>query len=319
MVRTTPTNLDVVTLSSLAPALGDTVTVTAPAPFKFTPGSVVTAGGAAIVQGALAADSSSIKFLPGPGANSHVSVSGTVLAYAPGVGTFTVTTSPDTLITPAVTTIPTTYAPSATPAAGVAVTASAAGFVFLPTTIVTINGRESYILSFAPDSSSVTFVPPPGQTGAAAFSNVALDFLSGAPLSNLAGTALTVGASPYTGTDDPATAPAIAFPASGNSVTIYDNGTTGAGIFGADRVYTFTLAAATTFSMTLDWSNAEDIDILLRNGANTAFVCGFSAATGAQPEVLDPCSLAAGTYFLVLNKFSTGADPGVLALTIAVN
>jgi hypothetical protein len=78
-----------------------------------------------------------------------------------------------------------------------------------------------------------------------------------------------------------------------------------------DNFYTLTLAAPTTFTVTLDWSAgyAADLDILYCNAGCTALVGNTNGATVANPEV-STVTLAAGTYNLWINNFvNSGATP----------
>lgn len=77
----------------------------------------------------------------------------------------------------------------------------------------------------------------------------------------------------------------------------------------ADNFYRLTLAAPTTFTVTLAWPSDADLDILYRNAACTGFVGNFDGATVSNPEV-STVTLAAGTYNLWINNFvSSGAPP----------
>jgi hypothetical protein len=119
----------------------------------------------------------------------------------------------------------------------------------------------------------------------------------------------------FTDTDALGTAPTITIPASGTSSTFYDGGPFGVGIIGEDRIYSFTLSDVTNFTLGLDWSNAADVDILVRDGANTASQCSLSGTTGAQPESATCTGLPAGPYFLVIN-LSSGPVPGVIEVVL---
>ena len=74
-----------------------------------------------------------------------------------------------------------------------------------------------------------------------------------------------------------------------------------------DDHWTFTLAAAATVTLRLDFggtANSIDFDMWVRNAANTAYVGGFGAATGANPENLVLAALPAGTYHIVVDAYA---------------
>lgn len=92
-VRIIPAIVNVVTASALAPVPGDTITLTAPAPYKFTPTSVATAGSATLFKVSLSADSTVLRVVPVAGISVPISISNTILTYAPDAATLTVLTS----------------------------------------------------------------------------------------------------------------------------------------------------------------------------------------------------------------------------------
>ncbi|MEJ2546493.1 MAG: hypothetical protein P8125_01605 [Gemmatimonadota bacterium] len=69
-----------------------------------------------------------------------------------------------------------------------------------------------------------------------------------------------------------------------------------------DHFYRIEVGAATTIVIDLDWNSESDLDILVTDGAFTAFVC-TDGATGAQPEQ-SVCDLpAAGEYLIWINNY----------------
>jgi hypothetical protein len=103
-VRILPATTTLATLSTAAPNAGDTITITVPAPYKFTPASVASVAGTNLFKVSTSADSSQIKVVGPPGLNGAVNVSGIVLSYAPAAATLTVT-STVALVTPALPTV----------------------------------------------------------------------------------------------------------------------------------------------------------------------------------------------------------------------
>lgn len=312
-VRILPDTATSITLSNAAPNLGDTVIATAGAGFKFTPASAASVSGATVVTLGINADSTQLSFLSGPSANGALTVNNMMISYG-DVGGYVANSGNVTFTTPAIASVAATFS-SATPAAGAALTITLpAGYKFVSGGDVTFGGLEGYGTAVAPDSSSVTTIPPPGFTGAPDLANIALDFLLGAPISVPTASNVTVGAG-LAGTDDPNTAPALPIPASGTSVTVYDNGDPFDGaVAGADRVYAVTVGAPTTLQFNLNWSNDADIDILAVDGALAGFTCNFGGATGAQPENMT-CTVPAGTTYILADLYA-GTAPGVIRWTI---
>lgn len=89
-VNITPANLPAV-FSNLTPAPNDTITLTAPSPLKFTPGSTVTFGTLAAVVVGLSADSSVISVVPVPGSTGAAVVTGLTLPYLSSAQNLTTT------------------------------------------------------------------------------------------------------------------------------------------------------------------------------------------------------------------------------------
>ena len=113
------------TFSNVTPALGDTVTLTAPTGLKFGPETFITFPGAAgdpVITG-ISADSTVLSFLPAPSTDTVASVAGLQPTYAVGVTLDTLQTTTK-LTTPFVTDIPAVFS-DATPAQNQLVTVSA--------------------------------------------------------------------------------------------------------------------------------------------------------------------------------------------------
>lgn len=119
---------------------------------------------------------------------------------------------------------------------------------------------------------------------------------------------------PYDPNDACAPTATIAIPATTNdTIVAYDGFKTGE----ADNYYSFTLSGSTTFTLTLEWGTAADLDILWRNAGCTAFVGNFDGAGASNPEV-SQVTLAAGTYSLWINTFDAHDEPAHLyKLTIS--
>lgn len=155
------------------PALGDTVTLTAPSGITFTEDATVQTG--ETVNTIVSQDATTIRFIPPPNVNGPVTVNGVVSAAAPDLVFNPSTDEP--LVTPLIDTVDVTYS-TTTPAVGQTVTMTSpepliqfampaedtlAGLVYpeqLP-------GREPgpTNIVIAPDSNSLTFSAPPNANG----------------------------------------------------------------------------------------------------------------------------------------------------------
>jgi len=105
----------------------------------------------------------------------------------------------------------------------------------------------------------------------------------------------------------------LPIPTAGNSVVLFDGFATGE----ADNFYSFTLAATTTFTVSLGWPTAADLDILWCDAGCNNFVGNFDGAGSSNPES-SQVTLAAGTYNLWINVFDAkGETPHLYTLTIS--
>jgi len=110
---------------------------------------------------------------------------------------------------------------------------------------------------------------------------------------------------PENNTADPLVAPSVSLP-----VDLWGFVDAGGDV---DDFFELTLVAPTTLDMLLDWGTGADLDLLVVDGAFTAFQCGFVTATADQPES-GQCALAPGTYLLWVNGF---ADSGHYHLQVS--
>ena len=314
--------------SAIAPAnaqVGDTVTITLPAPFKWTSNSHISVPGAsAVVFTGVSADSSTVTFRIGPNSDTTVVVDSTVVSGANGLGRYTLT-SGTKLSSPLVPTFPSTFSDT-TPAWGDTVTiTAAAGYKFLPTANMTIGGVAPIIVSRAPDSSAITFIPYPtgGLPAKLTLTNVVFATATSLPLT-LPSQHFFQAAPGKTTAGAIATAPTITIPATGLTSTFVDAGgfTSSADCdqVGVDcRFYKFTLATSRTFQVTLRWGNTADLGgyFLDANGNDLFgdFACdAHGSGASGQPETCSQ-TLPAGTYWLALANFSA-ARPGTVRIDI---
>jgi hypothetical protein len=308
-VRTTPTTLNVLTLSNASPALGDTVTITAPAPYKFTPASTITLTGAASVKVSTSADSTQIRFLAGPNADGPVSVTGAVLSYAPTIATFTVT-SALAFTTPALSNFGSVSTTAATTGDTVTLTITpGSGLRFRPSSVVTIGGRPTIRRSISADSLTMRVSPAFGAAANVSVTNVILTFLPAVALNLTSTNQIAVTGTRYAGTDDPSTAPTIVLPAVGDSVEFFDRWDATV----LDQFYTFTVASVGSYTFTTDWDGSADVDALRCPSTSPGCTAGIASlgATAAHPETatvtLGSTAGNTGLQKLWINLYDGGA------------
>lgn len=316
------------TFSNPTPALGDTVTLTAPTGITFGAETGITFPGAAgepVITG-ISADGTVLSFLPAPGTDTAAAVSGLELSYAPGVPVDTLVTTTK-ITTPAITELPANFS-NANPAVNEAVDVTAPGFLFLPDATVVFGADTAVIVSRAADSSSISFITNPGVTGIPSVSGVVLDFLPAVPLTLPATTTVTTATTftPKSGTDTPGGAPAIAVPAPGETTLLIDGGTYdyAAPIFGGAfgdfpaRLYKFDVAAGEDVTVTLNWASGEDLGVYWFAADGTTEPAGLAPAddggAGAHPES-STSTFAPGSYRLAVVNFS-GSDPAYFSLRL---
>jgi hypothetical protein len=290
------------TFSSAAPALGEPVTLTAPAGLTFGAETGITFPGAAGEPSILgiSEDSTVLTFLPAPGTDTTGLVSGLVMSYAPEVPLDTLETATK-ITTPAVDNIPAVFS-SATPAANETVTMTATGFKFLPGASIAFAGDTAATTAISADSLTLSFVPAPGDTGVATVTGAVLSSLVQIPLVLPTTTAITVGpASALPGTDDPGTAPTLPVPPVDLQSRLFDAPDFAANI---DRWYRFDVTEEGIYTIRLDWDIGSDIDLVVCDEALEA--CDGQAATGNVPEIGE-FALTPGTYFVLAEDFGEDA------------
>ncbi|HXI20015.1 MAG TPA: hypothetical protein VNH46_02970 [Gemmatimonadales bacterium] len=317
-VLTTPASPNV-TIAPTTGVAGDTITVTAPAAYRFTKASRPTVSGAGLLYVDYSADSTSLRFITGPSANAQVVVSNAVYISVPALGLFTLN-SGATKLTTAPVPLPVTLS-TTTPAINDTVTMTVgAAFRLLPNASVSVGGKTAFRLSISADSQTMTFITAPGApTGPPTVSNIALSTLLAVPFTAAATTNLTPAAA-LTGAATIATAPTLTIPAAGVTETFADGETFAASAecdnIGVNCVYyKLVLPTDRTFKLTLNWNNTADIGGYFVNAAGTDLFKDFacdqkgSGASG-QPESCTT-TLTAGTYYLGLANFSATAPSAV--------
>jgi hypothetical protein len=180
-VRVTPSTV-AIAISNQAPALGDTITITAPAGVLFTDSSEVTfAGGPAGDIVSMSPDRSQLVVVPGPNVTGLITVAHTTVNYDEGLD-FTITSTDTVATSPPITDIAGAVLSNPTPALGEIVTLTLPpGIKVLPvaalpltsignTDTIGVLADSGFIVEGAtnprdvvvsPDSSTITFVPAP--------------------------------------------------------------------------------------------------------------------------------------------------------------
>ncbi len=314
----TPSNL--LTISKTNAAIGDTIVITAPTGYRFISGSdTASFGGAPFARLGVSTDSTQLRVLIGPNANSSARVGGMRIKGAPTFGPFALF-SPDTVKTPVVTNFPATLS-TATPSVNDTVVLTApANMRFRPTATIAQGAFAPLILSRSADSTQIRFAPARAGGGPLTVTGVVFTTLTSVSLTLPTVASLTPPPA-RTGTDAIATAPTIALPAVGQSITVLDGGafigdnSVSGGV--GNKFYKITVPASTSVTVNMQWSNTADIDILFGLADGSNFRNCFAGATGANPEQAT-CTLPTGDTILFANLFA-GAAPGVLKIVLTRN
>lgn len=311
--------------------IGDTVTATAPAGWRFTPATTVhlykgptvndsTDGVAQPHFVSLSPDSSTFKFIPAPDGKGQARFTHLVLQSHPLQYTYDAARSLEKIVVPHLAFAPTFTRANTDPNTVVTVTMPA-GVKFRPTTAVTASGfLAPILLTRSADSNSITVKLPPGMaSNTLTFAHVVLPAAPFFDLTlNTDNTVSTLVASDQGGDDPAGSIPIINLPALGN-YGLWDLGTFavedqsgdagGPGI--NSQVYKYVLGVNATIITDVQWSVGRDVDAMLLDfGPNTNQNAygpggGFSGATGtAFHEIQNSGALTAGNYMLDLIDWS---------------
>jgi hypothetical protein len=317
-VHVVPKTTIAATFSNATPALGEVVTLTAPAGISFSPNSTVGFGanapaGADVV---VAPDGSTISFVPPPNlTNAAATITNVVSVGSPDLR-FTNPTATG-ITTPEVVNIPGTLS-TLTPPGGQPVTITLVGATTNPAGVTVLIGTASAPVT-ATTSTTVTFLAPPGATGPVTLAGVLLDPAPQFSLTLVTPDTLTAGTSVPSqgGTGAPGTAPTISVP-----TTFFDSGTFDydAPLFGTTfpaRLYKFTIATDGDYDITLDWPSGEDLGVYFfeADGTTEAGSSADAGGGGAHPET-STSTFTAGTYFAAVVNFNA-TDPPYFSIQLA--
>jgi hypothetical protein len=184
----------------------------------------------------------------------------------------------------------------------------------------TVNTVAGVVLGLSADSTAMTLLPPPGASGPLVLDSVAPTFAPTLRFSLPTGDTVTVDSlAPVAGTGSPSTAPALTVPAAGTSSGFFDVGTLTAADITADeglgaQYYKIDVTEAGTYTITTNWSNDADIDILLCSDATCSDGGDFLSTGVDQPET-DSRDLVPGTYYLAVVLFD-GTAPGTISILL---
>ena len=314
-VRITPSSVPVA-ISNAAPALGEPVTLTAPANVRFTPGSTVTAGSIAGIVTGISADSSELTVLFPPNVTDQtLAVDSVVVSYLPGQF-FTAPTG-SLLNTPALTTFTGTFSTLA-PNVNQLVTLTVPGYKFLPDAVVVIGADVQTITAISADSGTVTFrAHKPIGPDSVQVRNIVLANLLQVPLALKSTSLMTVGTSvsSLSGTNSFASAPPVQAPPSGLTGGVVDVGGFASGLPECQgftcRIYRIDLTADQSITINASWSTVTDIGIYLFDEALAGPTNIGCDANGAGTGNAETCTadLTAGTWYLVAIDFSAAYPP----------
>lgn len=340
------------TLAPSGLAIGDSVTVTLPATYRFSPNTTVnhftqqsnggttnTNGQATPVVLNIAADSGTLRYLVPPGASgqprfTNIRVrNNTVFVFAARAA--------DSLAIPAIPSVAVTYSVNPTIENQKVTITAPAGTKFRPGTRILTAGvtLPALVTGRSADSTQITFYPAPGfdtlltldslQDSRVGVFNLTLRSSTKLKTSS----AVTApNALPNLGTDDAAASPStvgvIALPAMavGDTLIFMDL----AGLTGGDwfdwtgggtghtgsQDWKLTVTTTGTYRVTLQWDNTADIDFGIFTAGLGCCVGGTGGMASGNPEVVAAANLVGGTtYFIGAGLFS-GAKPQAFRILV---
>ena len=321
-VQVVPQNVIEAAISNQTPALGETITITAPAGTQFSATSVVTQPdptGAQPFVVSVAADGSSLQVILPPNlTDAQLTISNVSTAGAPSV-----TFAPSTALTVTTTEVPsfTGTTSNLVPAVNEAVTVTlGAGQTFDPEATFLLGAGPPTVTSLT--ATSVTFIPAPGTTAQLLAQGVVLPEVPQIPVPLSAPITDTIKVSPDVpttpGTGDAGTAPSLITPALDRASAFFDKTSWDIHpVFGIPlSYYKLVVTEAGVYTITMDWDVGSDVDMFVCPEAGVGDLdCDFTAATGDHPEAAD-FALDPGTYYIVANDF--GEDAAGTTLNIQV-
>jgi hypothetical protein len=207
-----------------------------------------------------------------------------------------------------------------------------APFVFGPDVAVAFDAGGAIVTGVSDDGRTLTIFPPPGATSKGTVTGIALEYLPQVSLTDSTDVALTIGTSvpAQPGTDNPATAPTVALPASGGTTAFYDGAAFGSPVCGEAndgvpcQLYKISLPADGSFDATIGWSNTTDLGLYVLSADGTTDTdqhcddLGNGADGGEESCTI---TLPAGDYLLAIVNFGpfySPVDPAPDWISLAV-
>jgi hypothetical protein len=317
-VQVVPNLLDA-TFSTLAPAFGDTVTITAPSGTLFTDSSVVTFAGATNpIVTEHAVDNTYIKMLVAPNTNAPATVTKVTLTGSPTLR-FTLNTT-DTLVSPVLANVPATMTGNVNALAGaqVVITLNPA-YAAQATSVVSWGAKPAITISVTGGGTVLTVVPQPGSSGSPTITKVAAaaapQFQLTLPASVPTGLTMSA-ASSYVSSSPAAAAPPVTAPGFYDVTPMTSAcAATGNGGGAGCQYYKFVAAAAGAHVFTMTWSNTDDLGLYFMDSAFNGVLGGGCDAKGngaaGQPETCTINFPAAGTYYLEIADYGPFYAPAI--------
>lgn len=325
-----------------AAALGDTISVTLPADYRFTPGTtinyvtvqsngavVTTNGQAAPFKVSTSADSGTITYLAGPGVHGSPRFTGIVVRENT-VFNFAARSADSTSI-PAIPFVNTTFSGNNIAVNTPVTVTLPAGYKYRPTSR-TSGGTSAFtneMLSVSADSTQMQVMPSPGLSAPVTLTNLQNTLVPPLGLALPTDDTLKVAAATTVadaGQDNAFQGPIpiiVANLAVGEAAVLYDRGTYDNGDdfgFGTnEQDYELHIGNAGNYTVQIRWNNGTDVDEYLGSDDLSVFYGsnnGNQGATLANPEVIT-ADLPAGTFYLFTGAY--GAAPGAIRITIRRN
>jgi hypothetical protein len=322
-VQVVPTTTLEATISNPAPALGETIRITAPAGTHFNATSTVTVPGAAAQPFLVALDPA--------GAFADVILPPNLVESALTLTDISADATPELTYDPATSaTVTTTAIPSFTgttsnlaPAVNEPVTVTLTDATIAPDATLLLGAGAPTITNLT--TNAVTFIPAPGTSAQLVINGVVLNALPQIPLSLPAPETDTIKVAAdvpeVPGTDAAGTAPSLLVPAVGLNSVLFDNPATfGAEAFGfPTRFYKVTLTEETTLTVTMEWGSGEDLGgYWFADDGTTDLPFDPADAHGegatASPETVTN-TMPAGNYILAVLNFSA-TNPPTMNITL---
>ena len=325
-----------------AAALGDTISVTLPPEYRFTPGTTInyftpqpngsmlgTNGQAAPFKISTSADSSTIRFLPGPGVAGQPRFTGIVVRNNT-VFSLAARSINSTAI-PAIPFLSTTFSANNLAVNTPVTVTLPAGYKTRPTSR-TSGGTTAFgneMLSVSADSTQMVVLPAPGLNARVTLTNLQNTLVP--PLALALPTFDTLKVAALTTVTDQgpdnvfqdAVPIIVANLGVGEAAVLYDRGTFDNGDdfgFGTnEQDYELHIGNPGNYTVTIQWNNTTDVDEYLASADLSTFYGsnnGNQGATLANPETIT-ATLPAGTFYLFTGAY--GPVPQVMKIVIRRN